>query len=77
MARRTVNVFNLAFLDVMACGLGAVVLLFMIINHASELRSDELNQQLQSEVMRLQREVVAGKKNLLEINNSLERALSS
>ncbi len=32
MARREVNVFNLSFLDVMSCGLGAVILFFMVIN---------------------------------------------
>ncbi|SVC98717.1 uncharacterized protein METZ01_LOCUS351571, partial [marine metagenome] len=32
MARRQFNVFNLSFLDVIACGFGAVILFFMIIN---------------------------------------------
>ncbi len=33
VARRSMNPFSLAFLDVMSCGLGAVVLLFMIAKH--------------------------------------------
>ncbi len=72
MARRTVNVFNLSFLDVMACGLGAVVLLFMIINHAAEVRSDEKNKELLAEVNRLEHEVLRGKKNLVELQNSVQ-----
>mgnify|MGYP000709420286 CR=1 FL=1 len=31
MARRQTNVFSLSFLDVMSCGFGAVVLIFLII----------------------------------------------
>jgi hypothetical protein len=72
MARRTVNVFSLSFLDVMACGLGSVVLLFMIINHAAEVRSDEKNKELLAEVNLLEHEVLKGKKNLVELKNSLE-----
>ena len=37
--KRRLNVFTLSFLDVMAGGFGAVVILFLIINHATE--SDE------------------------------------
>ena len=73
MARRRINVFNLSFLDVMACGLGAVVLLFVIINHAAEVRSDELNKQRLAQVNRLEREVLIGKKNLVELKNSLRQ----
>ena len=29
--------FSLSFLDIMACGFGAIVLLFMIIDHASDV----------------------------------------
>jgi len=32
-ARRKTEGFNLAFLDIMACGLGAVILLFLIVKH--------------------------------------------
>jgi hypothetical protein len=73
MVRRRINVFNLSFLDVMACGLGAVVLLFVIINHAAEVRSDELTRQRLAEVNRLEREVITGKKNLVELKNTLRR----
>ena len=33
MIRRRLSIFSLAFLDVMSCGFGAVILVFLIINH--------------------------------------------
>ena len=49
MARRQFNVFNLSFLDVIACGFGAVILFFMIINSQVKSRSDQASSDLQSE----------------------------
>jgi len=34
--RREASVFNLAFLDIMSCGLGAVVLIFLLIKHNTD-----------------------------------------
>jgi hypothetical protein len=34
--RRQLNPFSLAFLDIMSCGLGAVILVFLLIKHADE-----------------------------------------
>ncbi len=47
MARRRVNVFSLAFLDAMTCGLGAVILLYMVINAGVGLRTDQLADDLE------------------------------
>lgn len=69
--RRQFNVFTLSFLDCMACGFGAVVLLFFIINHSAEVRSDELNRKLLAEASRLEQQVLEGKKNLARLRNSL------
>jgi hypothetical protein len=33
---RTLNVFSLSFLDVMSCGFGAVILIFIIVNHDTQ-----------------------------------------
>ena len=43
MARknRTFTTFSLSFLDIMSCGFGAVVLVFMIIDHS--IKEDVLN----------------------------------
>ncbi len=37
MARRNVTAFNLSFLDIMACGFGAVTLLFLILRHNGDI----------------------------------------
>ena len=50
MARkRRVNVFALSLLDVMAGGFGAVVVLFLIINHATEETHEESTRDLLAE----------------------------
>ncbi len=70
MARRRVNVFSLAFLDAMTCGLGAVILLYMVINASVGLRTDRLSDGLAAEVDRLELEVFEGHKQLVELRNS-------
>ena len=45
--RRNTNVFGLAFLDAMTCGLGAVVLLYMVINHSVNARADLVTDDLE------------------------------
>jgi len=37
---RSFNPFNLSFLDIMSCGLGAVILIFLILKHGDSLPSD-------------------------------------
>ena len=70
MARRRVNVFSLSFLDAMTCGLGAVILLYMVINANVGLRTDRLSDGLSAEVDRLELEVFEGHKQLVELRNS-------
>jgi len=72
VARRNVNVFNLAFLDCMACGFGAVILLFMIINTGSVRNTSERTKMLREEAQRLALEVVEGRQHLVVLRNSLE-----
>jgi hypothetical protein len=71
MARRRFNVFNLAFLDVMSCGLGAVVLFYMIINAQVAVRAKDLNVELLAETNRIEEEILEGRKNLILKRNSL------
>jgi len=68
--RRSLTVFSLSFLDAMTCGFGAVVLLYMVINAATGLRTDRLTGQLKAEADRLDREVLEGHRNLVEVRNS-------
>ncbi len=38
---RSFNPFNLSFLDIMSCGLGAVILIFLILKHGESLSPDQ------------------------------------
>ena len=69
--RRSLNVFSLSFLDAMTCGFGAVVLLYMVINATTGLRTDRLTGQLKAEADRLDIEVLEGHRNLVELRNSV------
>lgn len=71
MARRGINVFSLSFLDAMTCGFGAVVLFFMIVNASFGRKSGRMTAELQGEVNRLEREVLEGYQNLVELENAL------
>lgn len=52
--------FNLAFLDIMACGLGAIILVFMLVKYHSEEPSTESNA-LENELADILREIQATK----------------
>lgn len=72
--RRSLPAFSLSFLDIMSCGLGAMVLLFLIIKHninaavpAAESPPDQ-----RAEVSLLDREVLDGRKGLAELRNTIE-----
>lgn len=72
MARRKIDVFNLAFLDVMACGLGAIVLFYMIINAQVSARADLANEELLAETSLLEEEVFDGRKDLIRVRTTIE-----
>ncbi len=71
MRRRTTNVFSLSFLDAMTCGFGAVILFFMVINASVGHRAEKVTGDLKAEVDRLEREVLEGHEDLVELRNSL------
>ena len=72
--RREFNVFSLSFLDVMFCGFGSVILIFIIINHSTEVVSQEINAQLLAEVKKIEHQVENETLNLVELRNTLEEA---
>jgi len=74
MARRKIEVFSLSFLDVIACGFGAVVLFYTILSAQAGVQRQHRNDELQSEVNRIEEEVLEGYKNLVVLRNSLEGA---
>ncbi len=69
--RRAINQFSLSFLDVMACGFGAVILIFIVINHSSEASSQEFNIQLLAEIMRIEEQVKNETKNLVSLKDTV------
>ncbi len=74
MARRQrrFNVFSLAFLDVMSCGFGAVVLIFLIINHDTEEQQQVVNNDLLAEIRMLDYQVRQGEEEMFELLQALE-----
>ncbi len=72
MKNRSTNAFSLAFLDVMFCGFGAVILFFMIINANTFERREKINYDITGEVRKLDIEILDAKKYLVELNNSMQ-----
>lgn len=69
--KREFNTFNLSFLDIMSCGFGAVVLVFLIMNHAIENEQLELNADLLSEVNLIEEDITEGRAGLVRLRNTL------
>ncbi len=72
MRARPVTPIGLSFLDAMTCGLGAVILLFMIINGAVREHETRVTVDLGLEVNRLETEVLDGQRLLVEIRNAVD-----
>jgi hypothetical protein len=69
--KREFTTFNLSFLDIMSCGFGAVILVYLIMNHAIDQESEVLNENVLSEVSLLEEDVSAGEKDLVRLRNIL------
>jgi hypothetical protein len=72
MKRKKLNIFSLSFLDIITCGLGAIILLFVLINAKSAAQRDTVTTDLRAEVDRIEKQVLEGKKKLIVARNSLE-----
>lgn len=68
--RRSATTFSLSFLDIMSCGLGATVLLFLILKHNVD-PVPAADDDLRSEVNLLQEEILIGEENLARIRNTI------
>jgi len=64
--KRTVNVFTLSFLDVMAGGFGAVILIFLIINHTI-VKTEKSDPELLNEIRLIDYQTEQAKKNRAEL----------
>ena len=74
MARkRSFTTFSLSFLDIMSCGFGAVVLVFLLLDHAIEAEALVLNADLLSEASLLEEEVTTGEEGLVKLRNTLSQ----
>ena len=74
MARRKTRVtstFSLSFLDIMSCGLGAAVLIFLLLKHAVDSPELTVDPQTLSEINVLEEEILVGEKNLVRIRNTI------
>ena len=71
--RRLLTPFSLSFLDIMSCGFGSVVLLFLIIKHNvdTNVPIPVDNRDQTSEVMLLEEEILEGRQNLAKTRNTI------
>jgi len=71
--RREFNPLSLSFLDVMSCGFGAVVLLFLILDHAAQVEAVDLgNPGVTAEIDLLEEEILDGQEGLVRIRNTID-----
>ena len=71
MPRKRLNVFSLSFLDCICCGLGAIILLFVVINAKSAVRKNTLTTELRAEVNRLKASLDQDQADLADARNAL------
>jgi len=74
MSRKRRGAFNpmsLAFLDVMSCGFGAVVLIFLILDHQLSEQDLPTDTDTSAEVRLLEEEIRIGDENLVRARNTL------
>ncbi|MFK7863479.1 MAG: hypothetical protein AB8B95_04535 [Pseudohongiellaceae bacterium] len=71
LKRRAVTPLSLAFLDVMFCGFGAVILIFLIMDHSSTVAQNQSNPTLAAEIDLLEEEVKEGQLGLVRVRNTL------
>ncbi len=76
LARRKSEGFNLAFLDIMSCGLGAVVLVFMLVKHNVDDSSVEI-ENLKNDIARLETTEQQAMQSLNEAQQKVVAALAS
>jgi hypothetical protein len=72
--KRQASTFNLSFLDIMSCGFGAVVLVFLIIDHSLEVEIRTVNAEILSEVNLLEEDIREGEAGLVRLRNALDEA---
>ncbi len=74
--KRKITTFSLSFLDIMACGFGAVTLLFLILKHDATA-VESADPFLVAETNLLQQEIQLGEADLVVLKNSLKELETS
>ncbi len=69
--KRQTSTFNLSFLDIMSCGFGAVVLVFLIIDHSMEVETRTLNAEVFAEIDLLEEDIREGQEGLVRLRNAI------
>ncbi|MBT3531982.1 MAG: VWA domain-containing protein [Gammaproteobacteria bacterium] len=68
--RRNLDPLSLSFLDVMFCGFGAVILIFLILDHTSTVADVISNPDITAEINLLEEEVLEGELGLVALRNT-------
>jgi hypothetical protein len=70
--RRDIEIFSLSFLDVICCGFGAIILLFVLSKFAEPVIIEELSEDLQSVIVRLEEELFEIRGETAVLNRELQ-----
>jgi hypothetical protein len=70
-SKRNFNPMSLAFLDVMSCGFGAVVLIFLILDHNTQNATNVLDPRMAAEINLLEEQILNGEAGLVMVRNTL------
>ena len=73
MARklRSSSTFSLSFLDIMSCGLGAAVLIFLLLKNVTNAPTTVDERQVMAEISLLEEEIKVGEETLVRIRNTI------
>jgi hypothetical protein len=72
MRRKKLTVFSISFIDCICCGLGAMILLFVMVNSQNAAQRQRVTEDLSSETNRRELEVLDGRRNLVQARNTLD-----
>jgi hypothetical protein len=72
MKRRKLTVFSISFIDCICCGLGAIILLFVVVNSQNTAQRQRVTEELSSETNRWEQEVLEGRRNLVQARNTID-----
>ena len=74
--RRELSIFNLSFLDIMSCGFGAVILIFVVINNASQELNANPKTELLAKIKKVEEEVEEEISKLREVSVAIRKPTS-